>query len=348
MNRFLPEPVDPQALNPDGPAPDRGPLGLLLVNLGTPDAPTPAAVRRYLAEFLSDPRVVELPRWLWQIILRLFVLTRRPSVVAPKYRSIWMTRGSPLMVYGEDLRDGVAQSLRDRGMAVRVELAMRYGQPAVAGGLQKLREAGCGRILVAPLYPQYASGTTGTVVDVVNAALGRMRHQPTLRFLDRFHQAPAYQDALYRAVQTHWREAGKPDRLLLSFHGLPQQAVRQGDPYFRDCMQTAQTLRERLGPDGRLLHVTFQSRFGAAPWLQPYTQPTLESWGREGVATVDVMCPGFVADCLETLEEINMGCREAFLASGGQAFRYIPCLNAEPQWVDGFAGLLADNLAGWR
>jgi ferrochelatase len=348
MNRFLPEPADPQALNPDGPAPERGPLGVMLVNLGTPDAATPAAVRRYLAEFLSDPRVVELPRWLWQIILRLFVLTRRPAVIAPKYQSIWMARGSPLMVHGEDLRDAVARSLTDQGVPVRVALAMRYGRPAIDEQLQELRAASCGRILVVPLYPQYASGTTGTVVDAVSASLGRMRHQPTLRFLDRFHQAPAYQDALYHAVQGHWQRSGKPDRLLLSFHGLPQEAVRRGDPYFRECMQTAQTLRGRLGADGALLHVAFQSRFGGAPWLQPYTQPTLESWAREGIETVDVMCPGFVADCLETLEEIDMGCREAFLEAGGKVFRYIPCLNAESRWVDGFARLLVDNLAGWR
>jgi ferrochelatase len=347
MTRFLPEPPDSSALDPDVPAPDRGPAGVLLVNLGTPDAPTPAAVRRYLGEFLSDPRVVELPRWLWQIILRLFVLTRRPAAVAPKYQAIWLERGSPLLVYGQDLRDAVAASLRDRGLDVRVELAMRYGRPAIAGGLQALREAGCGRILVVPLYPQYASGTTGTVVDAVNACLARLRHQPTLRFLDRFHQEPAYQDALCAAVQAHWREHGKPDRLLLSFHGLPQQAVRAGDPYFRDCMQTARTLRERLGEDGALLHVAFQSRFGAAPWLQPYTQPTLEAWGREGVGTVDVLCPGFVADCLETLEEIDLGCREAFLAAGGREFRYIPCLNARPGWVGGFSDLLAANLSGW-
>ncbi|CAM5210093.1 Ferrochelatase OS=Castellaniella defragrans OX=75697 GN=hemH PE=3 SV=1 [Castellaniella defragrans] len=347
MNRFLPEPPDPEALNPESVGPGRGPVGVLLVNLGTPDAPTPDAVRRYLGEFLSDPRVVELPRWLWQIVLRLFVLTRRPKAIAPKYQSIWMERGSPLLVHGEDLRDALADSLRARGLEVRVALAMRYGRPAVADELLGLRAAGCGRILVAPLYPQYASGTTGTVVDAVNACMARLRHQPTLRFLDRFHQAPAYQEALCRSIRTHWQRSGMPDRLLLSFHGLPQQAVRAGDPYFRDCMRTAQALRARLGDDGERLHVAFQSRFGKAPWLQPYTLPTLEAWGREGVGTVDVICPGFVADCLETLEEIDMGCREAFLAAGGRTFRYIPCLNAEPGWVDGFAGLLAENLSGW-
>lgn len=345
--RFLPEPQDPRALDPDVPGVGRGPLGVLLVNLGTPDAPTPAAVRRYLREFLSDPRVVELPVWLWRIILHLFVLRRRPALVAPRYRAIWLERGSPLLVYGQDLRDAVASLLAARGLDVRVELAMRYGQPAIGDRLQALRAAGCGRILVVPLYPQYALGTTGTVVAAVNEHLARLRHQPTLRFLDRFHQAPAYQDALYHAIQAHWLQAGKPDRLLLSFHGLPQQAVRDGDPYFRDCQQTARTLRARLGEDGARVHVAFQSRFGRAPWLQPYTQATLAAWGREGLGRVDVLCPGFVADCLETLEEINLGCRAVFLAAGGREFHYIPCLNAEPDWARGFADLLADNLAGW-
>lgn len=347
MSRFLSAAPDPRALDPDAPGPDRGRLGVLLINLGTPDAATPAAVRRYLKEFLSDPRVVELPGWLWQIILRLFVLTRRPAAIAPKYAKIWLERGSPLLVHSRDLAQGVQQALDERGLDVQVELAMRYGQPAIDDAIDRLRSAGCGRILAAPLYPQYAASTTATVVDAVNARLARLRHQPTLRFLDRFHQDVAYVDALAGSIRAHWAQSGQADRLLLSFHGLPQASVRQGDPYFRDCMQTAAALRERLGADGARLHVTFQSRFGAAPWLQPYTQPTLESWAREGVGSVDVLCPGFVADCLETLEEINLECRHAFLSAGGRDFRYIPCLNAQPDWVRGFADLLARNLAGW-
>ncbi|MGB6241621.1 MAG: ferrochelatase [Castellaniella sp.] len=347
MTRFISDAPDPQALDPDAPGADRGPLGILLINLGTPDAPTASAVRRYLREFLSDPRVVELPAWLWQIILRLFVLTRRPAAIAPKYAEIWLERGSPLLVHSQDLAQGVQGVLAGQGLNVRVELAMRYGQPALSDAIDRLRAAGCGRILAAPLYPQYAASTTATAVDAINAHLARLRHQPTVRVLDRFHRDPAYIDALARSIQAHWGQAGKADRLLLSFHGLPQASVRKGDPYFRDCMQTAAALRERLGADGARLHVSFQSRFGAAPWLQPYTQATLESWGRDGVGSVDVLCPGFLADCLETLEEIDMGCRQAFLDAGGREFRYIPCLNAEPGWVKGFADLLAGNLAGW-
>jgi len=332
---------------PEAPAPKGGAVGILLINLGTPDAPTPAAIRRYLREFLSDPRVVELPAALWQPILRLFVLTRRPAAIAPKYAQVWLERGSPLLVYGQDLAAGVQHTLQARGLPVQVALAMRYGNPGLDPALEALRAASCRRILVAPLYPQYAASTTATAVDAVNDRLARWRHQPTLRYLDRFHDAPAYLDALQAAVLGHWARAGKADRLLLSFHGLPQSAVDRGDPYQDDCHRTAQALRGRLGADGERVHVAFQSRFGAAPWLQPYTQPTLESWAREGVRSVDVLCPGFVADCLETLEEINLGCREAFLQAGGQDFRYIPCLNAEVGWVQGFADLLAANLSGW-
>ncbi|MFT0533412.1 ferrochelatase [Castellaniella hirudinis] len=347
MTRFLAAAPDPLALDPTVPGPGRGPLGVLLINLGTPAAPTPAAVRRYLGEFLSDPRVVELPAAVWQPILRLFVLARRPAAMAPKYAQVWLDRGSPLLVHSQDLADGVEQALSAKGLDVRVALAMRYGQPALDAAIQALIHAGCGRILVAPLYPQYAASTTATAVDAVNQYLARLRRQPTIRYLDRFHRHPAYIQALARSVRAHWARAGRADRLLLSFHGLPQSCVRQGDPYFRDCMQTAAALRAQLGDDGARLHVSFQSRFGAAPWLQPYTQATLEAWARAGVASVEVLCPGFVADCLETLEEINLGCREAFLAAGGREFHYIPCLNADPDWVQGFAGLLADNLQGW-
>lgn len=344
---LIDEPVDSRALDPEAPAPRRTRIGVLLVNLGTPQAPTPAAVRRYLGQFLSDRRVVEMPAWIWQIILRVVILSRRPAAIAPKYAQIWLAHGSPLLVYGKELRAGLAQALQDRLPGIQVELAMRYGEPAIAGRLDAMRAAGCGRILVVPLYPQYASSTTATVVDAVNAYLARLRHQPTLRFLDRFHQTEAYQAALCQSIRAHWAQAGKPERLLVSFHGLPRKAVERGDPYFRDCMQTVHALRTRLGADGGLVHVAFQSRFGRAPWLEPYTQPTLEAWARAGVGTVDLLCPGFVADCLETLEEINITARQAFLAAGGREFRYIPCLNANPHWVAGFSELIAENLAGW-
>jgi len=347
MPRFLPEPPNPDALNSEAPDAGPGPAGVLLINLGTPDAPTPAAVRRYLAEFLSDPRVVELPPALWQVILRLFVLTRRPSAVAPNYRKIWLERGSPLLVYSQDLADAVAGELSARGLDVRVRLAMRYGEPSIIGAVDALRAAGCRRILVVPMYPQYAASTTATAVDAVCAYIARLRRQPTLRFMASYADDPRYIDALYESLQAHWAQNGVADRVLLSFHGVPEASVRRGDPYFRECHATAQGLRERLGADGARVHVAFQSRFGAAPWLQPYTLPTLQAWGREGIQSVDVMCPGFLADCLETLEEIDMQCREAFVEAGGGQFRYVPCLNAGPGWARRYADMIAGDLGGW-
>lgn len=346
-NRYLPEPLDPQALDPEGAAAGVGPIGVLMINLGTPDEHTPRAVRRYLAEFLSDVRVVELPRWLWQIILRCFILTRRPGAIAPKYRDIWLPEGSPLLVWSAAQADAVARELTGSGRDVRVRLAMRYGSPSIADGLAALRSEGCERILTVPMYPQYAASTTATAVDAVCGEAARMRNQPELRFIKRYSSDPAYIEALHASVQAHWAREGKPDRLLLSFHGLPQRVVRQGDPYYRDCMETARLLRARLGESGACLHVAFQSRFGAEPWLQPYTLPTLEQWGAQGVGRVDVMCPGFLADCLETLEEIDMQCREAFIHAGGGAFHYISCLNDDPEWTRAFAGIIERHLLGW-
>lgn len=346
-NRYLPELSDPQALDPQGTPVEIGPVGVLMINLGTPDAHTPRAVRRYLAEFLSDPRVVELPRWLWQIILRSFILTRRPRAIAPKYRDIWLPQGSPLLVWSQAQADAVARGLAESGREVRVRLAMRYGTPSIADGLAALRSEGCERILTVPMYPQYAASTTATAVDAVCAQAARMRNQPEMRFIKRYSSDPAYIEALHASVRMYWEREGEPDRLLLSFHGLPQRVVRQGDPYFRDCMETARLLRERLGESGARLHVAFQSRFGAESWLQPYTLPTLTQWGEQGVRRVDVMCPGFLADCLETLEEIDMQCREAFVHAGGEVFNYIPCLNDDPVWARAFAGIIERHLLGW-
>lgn len=339
------EPVDEYLLNPDAPMREPGPIGLLVVNLGTPDEPTAPAIRRYLAEFLSDPRVIEIPPWIWQIILRGFILTRRPAALAPRYKDIWLKEGSPLLVYSQAQADGLQQALRGHG--VRVQLAMRYGNPSIAAGLDYLRAAGCQRILTLPLYPQYAASTTATVVDKVCAWAATRRDQPELRFIKRYHDLPAYIDLLAQQVQDYWQLHGRPERLLLSFHGLPRRTIEQGDPYYRDCMETAALLRQRLGDDGDRLHVAFQSRFGAQKWVEPYTEPTLREWGRQGIKSVDVMCPGFVADCLETLEEIQVECRDAFLSEGGVQFRYLPCLNGDPAWIAALTDLVSRHLAGW-
>ena len=347
VSRYLPEPVDPLAFDPDPPARKAGPVGVLMVNLGTPDQPEAKDIRRYLAEFLSDPRVIEIPSVIWQVILRTAVLPRRPQALAPRYKEIWLDEGSPLLVWSQAQADGVEQALRQDGVEVKVELAMRYGNPSIDAGLARLRSAGCDRILTVPMYPQYAASTTATAVDAVAACAARMRDQPELRFIKRYHDLSGYIDALTQQLQSHWQQNGKPQRLLLSFHGLPRRVIEQGDPYHRDCMETASLLRKQLGADGELLHVSFQSRFGAEKWLEPYTEPTLKAWGAAGITEVDVICPGFLADCLETLEEIQIECRDAFLAAGGKQFRYLPCLNDDPLWIAAFAQLVRQHLSGW-
>jgi ferrochelatase len=325
----------------------QGRTGVLLVNLGTPEAPTPGAIRAYLGEFLSDPRVVELPRFMWLPILHGLVLTRRPSRLAPSYAHIWMEEGSPLLVYSRRQAEGVAQRLAARGLDVDVELAMRYGRPSVAEAMRALHERGCEQILVVPLYPQYAASTTATAVDCVAAEAAGMRDQPALRFIKRFYDDPAYLDALAGKIGEFWQANGRPDKLLISFHGLPQRVIEQGDPYLHDCLQTAALLRARLGLSEQQAEVSFQSRFGAARWLEPYTEPRLRALPGEGVASVDVVCPGFVADCLETLEEINQQGRAAFMDAGGRQFRYIPALNDSTAWVDALTALVEKNLQGW-
>jgi ferrochelatase len=345
--RFLSGAPDPHRFDTAPPVRPAGPTGVLLINLGTPDAPTPGAIRRYLAEFLSDPRVIELPSWLWQLVLRGIILPLRPRKLAPRYAEIWLDSGSPLLVYSQDLAEAVGRALDAWHADVRVVLGMRYGSPSVEDALARLREQGCERILVVPMYPQYAASTTATAVDAVTAAVARWRDQPALRFVKRYYDEPGYVAALAQRVRQHWQENGKPDRLLLSFHGLPRVVVEQGDPYFRDCMETAGLIRQALGEDGNLVHVGFQSRFGAQKWLEPYTLPTLREWARQGVARVDVMCPGFLADCLETLEEIQMQCRDAFLQAGGREFRYIACLNGDEAWAGALAGLISRQLSGW-
>ena len=323
-------------------------IGVLLVNLGTPDAPEAAALKRYLAQFLWDPRVVEVPRPLWWLILHGIILNVRPRKSAAKYATVWTPEGSPLKVHTERLAALLQEHLsRSGGDSVQVRYAMRYGRPAVADVLGELRQQGCDRILVLPLYPQYAASTTASSFDAVFDALKPVRNVPALRTVRHFHDDPAYISALARSVRDHWSVHGRAARLVMSFHGVPRFHLDRGDPYHCECRKTGRLLAEALGlgPDEWIL--TFQSRFGRAEWLQPYTQPTLESLGRAGVERVDVICPGFVADCLETLEEIAVENRDAFLANGGREFRYIPCLNENPDWVEALAGIVAGHLGGW-
>lgn len=320
---------------------------VLLVQLGTPDAPTPAALRRYLREFLADPRVVEIPPLLWKPILHGFVLPFRPARSARKYEAIWTDEGSPLLVHTRRQASLLRGLLGEQGHGVEVAWAMRYGTPSIASVLRELREGGLDRLLVLPLYPQYAASTTATAVDAVARELARWRAQPGLRVVRDFHDDDGYVDALAQRVRAHWEREGRGERLLMSFHGVPRRVVELGDPYERQCRITGERLAHRLGlADGDWM-VTFQSRFGPAEWLQPYTAPTLVELARGGLRSVDVVCPGFVADCLETLEEISIELRRAFLDAGGQAFRYIPALNDSSAFIAALADVVGRNLAGW-
>ncbi len=320
---------------------------VLLVNLGSPASPTAADLRPYLAEFLSDPRVVEIPRIAWWPILHGVILRVRPAKSAAKYASIWTPEGSPLAVWTERQAIRLLGTMGQRGHQVLVRHAMRYGQPAVAQVMSELMAAGATRVLVLPLYPQYAAATTASVGDAVMSWAQRARRVPELRFVGQYHDDPGYIDALARSVRAHWQGNGRGQRLVLSFHGVPHRSLVMGDPYHCQCLKTARLLRESLGLTEQELIVTFQSRFGKAKWLEPYTEPTLKELAAQGVERVDVMCPGFVADCLETLEEINQEAREAFLHAGGKEFHYIPCLNADEAWIQALAGVAERHLQGW-
>jgi protoporphyrin/coproporphyrin ferrochelatase len=321
---------------------------VLFVNLGTPDEPTAPALRRYLAEFLSDPRVVEIPRLVWWFILHGVILRTRPKQSAAKYASVWMPEGSPLAVWTARQAAALGEALAARGLQVRVRHAMRYGNPSIASVMDELRAEGATRVLLIPAYPQYAAATTASISDKVLQWATQARRMPELRFVGEYHDDPGYIAALASRLRAHWAEHGRGDKLVLSFHGVPERSLHLGDPYHCQCHKTARLLAEALGLSRDQLVVTFQSRFGKAKWLEPYTEPTLEKLASEGVKRVDVMCPGFVADCLETLEEIAQEAREAFLAAGGERFDYVPCLNAEPVWIDALAGLAERHLGGWE
>lgn len=321
--------------------------GVLLANLGTPDAPTPDALRRYLAEFLWDSRVVEIPRLPWWVILHGAILRLRPARSARKYQLIWTPEGSPLLAIGRRQQAAVAAALAQRFPGpIPVALGMRYGNPSIAAALAELRDAGARRLLVLPLYPQYSAATTASTFDAVTAELRAWRWLPELRFIARYHDEPGYLDALAESVREARRE-WPGERLLFSFHGLPKRTLLAGDPYHCHCQKTARLVAERLELPPEQWAVAFQSRFGRAEWLQPYTGALLAEWAKTGVKSVDVICPGFAADCLETLEEIAIENRQTFLESGGERYRYIPALNDTPAHIDALADLIGRHAAGW-
>ena len=321
---------------------------ILLVNLGTPEAPTKQAVRRYLKEFLSDPRVVEIPRPVWWLILNGVILNVRPAKSAAKYAQIWDRDGSPLKFHTERQTKLLRGFLGERGRGgLLVDYAMRYGNPSIASVLARLKQAHCERILVLPLYPQYAASTTATAWDAICGFFGRTRNIPELRMVKHFHDHPAYIAALAEGVRGYWAQHGRPERLLMSFHGLPRYTLDRGDPYHCECQKSARLLAAALDLAPEQYQLSFQSRFGQAEWLQPYTAATLAAWGKQGMRRVDVVCPGFVADCLETLEEIGIEGKAAFLNAGGKEFHSLACLNESDAWIAALAQIALEHLQGW-
>ena len=340
----LPSPFFPEPPFKHGQTPR---TAVLYCNLGTPDEPTPAAVRRYLAEFLSDARVIEIPRLLWLLILHGIILRTRPAQSAAKYASIWTAEGSPLKLWTEKQGKLLQGWLGERGHSVTVRYAMRYGNPSIASQLDALKAEGATRVLILPAYPQYSATSTASVFDAVYAWAARTRRIPELRFVNHYHDHSGYIQALAASVQRHWQHHGRPDQLLMSFHGVPERTLQLGDPYHCECLKTARLLAERLRLAPEQWRLSFQSRLGRAKWIEPYTEPTLRALGKSGVKRVDVVCPGFTSDCLETLEEIAMEGRQAFLSSGGKEFHYIACLNDDPAWITALCDVVQQHLSGW-
>lgn len=320
---------------------------VLLVNLGTPEAPTAAALRRYLGQFLWDRRVVEIPRPLWWLILHGVILRLRPAKSAAKYASIWTDAGSPLLTWTAAQAARLQDLLQARGHQLVVRHAMRYGEPAVDRTLDELKAAGVTRLLVLPLYPQFAAATTASSIDAVAQWALRVRRVPELRFINHYHDDPGYIAALAHSVRTHWAKQGRGQKLVMSFHGVPARSLALGDPYHCECHKTARLLAEALAltPDDYL--VTFQSRLGRAKWLEPYTEPSVKRLAGEGIKHLDAICPGFAVDNLETLEEIAIEARDAFIAAGGEKFNFIACLNDSPDWIAALGDLAERHLQGW-
>ncbi len=323
-------------------------IGILISNLGTPDAPTPGAVRRYLREFLSDPRVIELNRVLWWLILNLLILPFRPKKSAANYQKVWTAEGSPLLVNTEKQRKALQARLNEQfGELIEIEIGMRYGNPSIPSAIKKLIDKNVDRLLILPMYPQYASVTIGTTFDAAAKALSKIRSVPETRFVARYHDEPAYIAALARSVEKLWAKEGRPEKLIFSFHGIPQRTFLYGDPYYCHCHKTARLVAEKLNLGKEEYLLCFQSLFGKEEWLRPYTIQTIAELAKSGTKKLDIICPGFTADCLETIEEIDGENREVFLHNGGEQFRYIPALNADPDFIEFLAFLALRHMGGW-
>ncbi|MDZ7922586.1 MAG: ferrochelatase [Marinagarivorans sp.] len=321
-------------------------IGLLITNLGTPEAPTPKALRRYLAQFLSDPRVVEFPRLLWKCILHGVILRIRPARSAKSYQSVWTEQGSPLMWHTQAQAEALAAHFANNAN-IEVAFAMRYGAPSIASELDRLLQKGVRKLVVLPLYPQYSGSTTGSTFDAIAADFTRRRWLPELRFVNEYASHPAYIAAVAQSIHAYWQQHGRPQKLIFSYHGVPLNYLHKGDPYHCQCLKTSRLVAEALGLSGDEYLTTFQSRFGKQEWLKPYTDHTLKALPAQGVTHVQVVCPGFAADCLETIEEIGEENREYFMHAGGQKFEYIPALNSSPVHIAALAKMLEENMVGW-
>ena len=324
-------------------------IGVLITNLGTPQAPTKKALRPYLKEFLSDPRVVEVPRLIWWCILNLVILNIRPRRSAKAYATVWSDEGSPLLVHTKAQAEALAQRCKaEYGDDVIVDFAMRYGQPAVSNGVDDMLAKGGRKLVVLPLYPQYCASTTGSTFDALAHDFTSRRWLPELRFINQYHDDERYINALAASIETYWQEHGRADKLVMSYHGIPKRYLLNGDPYHCECYKTSRLVAAKLGLEAHEYMTTFQSRFGREEWLNPYTDETMKSLPSQGVKSVQVVCPGFSADCLETIEEIGEENCEYFMESGGEKFGYIPALNSNTNHIDALFGIVQDNLHGWH
>ncbi len=323
-------------------------VGILLANLGTPDAPTAKALKPYLQQFLHDRRVIEIPRFIWCWILHCIILVVRPKKSAEKYASIWLDEGSPLLVYANRQRNLLESKLKESlDTPFKIELGMSYGNPSMQSAIEKLKAARCNKILVLPLYPQYAASSTAAAFDSVWKVLLKMRNVPAIRTIKHYHDHPDYIAAIAKQIQSHWDAHGKPAKLVMSFHGVPRFHIDKGDPYLCECQKTGRLIGEALGLSKDEYQVAFQSRFGRQEWLKPYLAQTLATLGKAKTERIDVICPGFSSDCLETLEEIAMEGKEIFQTNGGGDYHYIPALNDNANWIDAMHTITLENLQGW-
>ena len=322
-------------------------IGILITNLGTPDKPNKEALKTYLKEFLSDHRVIEIPRLIWQAILRLIILNLRPQKSAKLYKSIWKKEGGPLLLMLQKQKKGIQKTLRKSSKNLEIEIGMRYGNPSIKLGLENLRSKRCRKILILPLYPQYCAATTGSTFDKVTEILRKWRWIPEIRFVNNYFEESMYIECLVKSIKESWKKDGKTQKLIFSYHGVPKKYLLKGDPYYCFCQKTTRLVAERMKLKKKDYITTFQSKFGPGEWLQPYTDKTLEELPKKGIKKIHILSPGFSSDCLETLEELEVQNKENFLSSGGERYNYIKCLNDDPQHLKMLGFLILNHIKGW-